>query len=197
MRNNPVSPVVLAAALSACALESEVLNSERIGERFGSYGIEVLEHDAGVRRSSLYSIENDERICRTYAVVQFLEQGSQQVSDAHQAVLAGDSIGATFKATGWTIKKETLHVGTMTLDDPHHSIATLMHRDMVSDLAIHVYRLILEKDSRSFHYATIIETHHPDYLGMSELVELYDWNGSSNLNSDRISALVDLVLAED
>ncbi|MGI9200381.1 MAG: hypothetical protein ACR2QL_04940, partial [Woeseiaceae bacterium] len=54
MRPSRISPFVIAAALSACAQEPEALNSERIEERFGSYGIEVLSHEAGVRRSSLY-----------------------------------------------------------------------------------------------------------------------------------------------
>ena len=44
MRNSIFPPSVLAAMLSACATESVILNSERIEQRFGSYGIEVLEN---------------------------------------------------------------------------------------------------------------------------------------------------------
>ena len=46
----------------------ELLNSERIAQRFGSYGIEVLESDGRVRVSNLYSNEQGGRICRTFAV---------------------------------------------------------------------------------------------------------------------------------
>ena len=192
MRNDPVSPVVLAAALSACALEPGLLNSERIGERFGSYGIEILDHESGVRRSSLYSIENDRRVCRTYAVVEFLDQASRDVVGAHEEVLAGNSIGATFKATGWQIRKETLHVGSMPLKDSQHAIAVLMHLDESAILSTHAYRLILEKNSRSVHYATIIETHHPEYLTESELHQLYDLDPDSKLEPQELRALTDL-----
>ena len=60
-----LAPTVLAAALSACATETVLLNSERVEQRFGNYGIDVLASEAGLRRSSLYSVEKDGRICRT------------------------------------------------------------------------------------------------------------------------------------
>ena len=56
-----------------CGEESVILNSDRIEQRFGSYGIEVLASEAGLRRSNLFSYEGDTAICRTYAVVQFAE----------------------------------------------------------------------------------------------------------------------------
>jgi hypothetical protein len=46
MQRYSVSPAVLTAALSACAVEPELLNSERIEERFGNYGVEILERTA-------------------------------------------------------------------------------------------------------------------------------------------------------
>ena len=55
MRNSILPPSVLAAVLSACATESVILNSERIEQHFGSYGIEVLASEAGLRRSNLFS----------------------------------------------------------------------------------------------------------------------------------------------
>ena len=39
---------------------------------------------------------------------------------------------------------------------------------------MHAYRRVLERGSVSVHYATIIEVHHPEYLGVDELNELYD-----------------------
>ena len=65
---------VIAAALDACTHESERLNSERIAERFGSYGIEVISSGPGLRRSNLYSSEDEVRTCRTYAVVRFVDE---------------------------------------------------------------------------------------------------------------------------
>ena len=55
MQRNPIPQVILAAALSACSLQPELLNSERIERSFGSYGIEVLSQNSAVRRSNLYS----------------------------------------------------------------------------------------------------------------------------------------------
>ena len=47
-----------------------LLNSERIAEKFGNYGIEVLEQNP-LRVSSLYSVEHGQRVCRTFAIVMF------------------------------------------------------------------------------------------------------------------------------
>jgi hypothetical protein len=101
--------------LSACATESVLLNSERIEQRFGSCGIEVLASEAGLRRSGLLSYDGDTATCRTYAVVQFAEQLDERFDKAHSRVLAGDSIGATFKDDGWDIRKHTLYIGTVRL----------------------------------------------------------------------------------
>ena len=129
MRNNPVSPALVATAPSACALESELLNSERIVERFGNYGIEVLQHDADIRRTSLYSLEDGLKVCRTFAVVQFHNAATTSVADAHEAILAGNSIGETFKAAGWSINKLTLHVGGLALPADESEIRSLMQLD--------------------------------------------------------------------
>ena len=128
MRSSRVSPVVIAAALSACALEPESLNSERIEERFGSYGIEVLSHESGIRRSSLYSVDNEVKTCRTYAVVRFVDESTPRVAAAHANILAGGSIGATFKSSGWHIGKITLAVSSISLGGSDHAISQLMHK---------------------------------------------------------------------
>jgi len=41
-RSHKLAPAVLAAALSACATETVLLNSQRIERQFGSYGIEIF-----------------------------------------------------------------------------------------------------------------------------------------------------------
>jgi hypothetical protein len=193
MRSNRVSPVVIAAALSACALEPESLNSERIEERFGSYGIEVLSHESGVRRSSLYSIDGDSKICRTYAVVRFIDESTPRVAAAHADILAGHSIGATFKSTGWQIGKVTLHVGSISLDGSDHVISDLMHIDGPTELSVHAYQLVLEKDSQTIDYATIVETHHPDYMSLPELEELYGDGIDVDLTDEELRKLSTLI----
>lgn len=197
MRPVPASPAAIAAALNACAFEPESLNSERIEERFGSYGVEVLSHEAGVRRSSLHSIAGNTRVCRTYAVARFEDESTSRVAEAHADVLAGRSIGSTFKSTGWQIRKATLHIGEISLNASNIQIGKLMHLDGDIDLGIHAYRLVLEKESQSIDYATIVEAHHPDYLTVAELKDLYGEGNGANLNDLEIGSLEKLVLESD
>ena len=186
---------VIAAALDACAHESERLNSERIAERFGSYGIDVISNGPGLRRSNLYSIENGERTCRTYAVVRFVDEPDAVIDDEHAQILAGKSIGAIFKASGWTIFKETLHIGNVALDDAAHPVAMLMRLDRRADVAMHVYRLFLEKGRQTIDYATLIELHHPDYLSRADLLELYPVDGSASLRPQQVEEMKSLGLS--
>ena len=197
MRPVPVSPAAIAAALNASAFEPESLNSERIEERFGSYGVEVLSHEAGVRRSSLHSIAGDTRVCRTYAVARFEDESTSRVPEAHADVLAGRSIGSTFKSTGWQIRKATLHIGEVSLNASNIQIGKLMHLNGEIDLGIHAYRLVLEKESQSIDYATIVEAHHPDYLTVAELKDLYGDGNGVNLNDVEIGSLEKFVLESD
>jgi hypothetical protein len=173
MSRNPVPSIVLAAALSACSLQPEVLNSERIKHRFGSYGVEIIEQNDESRRSSLYSTSNGKRTCRTYAVVKFTSGDAFGIADVHRKVVDGASIGSTFKSDGWEIRKETIYIGDLALPAAHHPIGELMHLQSSTTLAVHAYHLHIEKGPTSLHYATIVETHHPEYLDQSELLELY------------------------
>lgn len=193
MQPNRLSPVVLAAALSACAMEPELLNSERIEQRFGSYGIEVLSHTDDVRRSSLYSNEGGMRVCRTYAVVQFMDEAMPGVAAAHAEVLAGESIGATFKSSGWEINKVTLYIGELPMNDLSHSIAEIMNLEKPADLAVHAYQLILSKGDQTIEYAMIAETHHPEYLRVRELDSLYGGNSLPNLDRNEVLKLSTLI----
>lgn len=193
MSHSPVPSLVLAAALSACVLEPELLNSERIEERFGNYGIEVLSQDAKLRRSNLYSTHAGYRICRTYAVVQFMDSPPREIEASHQAVLAGQSLGSTFRDAGWTIGKDSLFVGAFSLTNPDGEIARLMRVAPSARLAMHAYRLVLERGSESVHYATIIEVHHPDYLALDELKELYDVAATQRADKGTVAAFVALI----
>ncbi len=193
MRPATVPIPVLAVALHACTAEPELLNSERIEATFGSYGIEVLQNDAQLRRSSLYSIGEGVRTCRTYAVVQFLEQPGEQTQDEHTKIVSGGSIGEVFKSHGWRIYKQTLYTGNVTIDDKASDLIGLMLLGDDDVLAMHVYRLLLEKEDTSVSYATIIEVHHPEYLDLDDLRRLYPVSESTFLSQDQVSALVSLV----
>lgn len=193
MQQQRVSPVILAAALSACAHHPEFLNSERIENQFGNYNIAVLGQDAGIRRSSLYSTQDGVRTCRTYAVVQFVDAGTAEIEAPHQDVLAGQSIGTTFRESGWNIRKDTLHISTMSMTDSQNSLGQLMQLGQGAELAVHVYRMTLEKDDRSIQYATIIETHHPDYMTESALLKLYALDQAQRISPADLARLLDLV----
>lgn len=197
MQENPVPLPVLAAARSACVVESELLNSERIAAEFGNYGNEVLSSASGIRRSSLYSGEGDARVCRTYAVVRFDDVPANIASDEHASILAGSSIGAIFKANGWAVYKETVYVGELALPVGKHPLRSLMHLENALSLAIHVYRLYLRKDSQIIEYATILESHHPDYLGREELESLYVVDSPIRLNEHELVKISKLVLESE
>lgn len=193
MHRTPIPAVVMTAALSACALQPEALNSERIKNRFGSYGVEIVDQDGEARRSSLYSVHDGERTCRTYAVVEFVSSSAVDMLETHDKVVSGASIGATLKDDGWEIRKETFYVGKLRTPADKHFIHTLMRLQPDTELSVHAYDLHVEKSSTSVHYATIIEAHHPDYLDESELQELYE--AAREAGADEIQRIRQLVLA--
>ena len=193
MSNSHFPPSVLAAVLSACATESVILNSERIEKRFGSYGIEVLASEAGLRRSSLFSYDGETKICRTYAIVQFVEDSDDRDEDAHSKVLAGGSIGATFKESGWNISKNTLYIGTLRIPSSDTPVSALMHLGHDDDLAIHVYQLVLVRAVVAQEYATILEAHHPEYLSVAELRDLFEYENHPPLPDADIDNIAKLV----
>lgn len=184
---------MLAAALSACATETVLLNSERIEQQFGGYGIDVLASEAGLRRSSLYSLQGNERICRTYAIVSFKEDLDSSYGLEHSKVLAGNSLGEVFKAFDWSLYKQTLHIGSFKIDRPASEINQLMQIVEARVLALHVYQLLLAKDDQLFEYATIAEAHHPDYLAQSDLLKNYHYDDSESLSAESLAELIDLL----
>ncbi len=160
MDRQDVSAAVHTTAFDTGALEPEQLNSERIRQRFGSYGIEVLSQGPLLRRSNLFSSDNGSRTCRTYAVVRFAEEPGAAFAPAHEKVLAGRSIGATFREFGWLVNKRTMFIGTISVARAGADVAPLMQLDTSRDLGMHVYELLLEHDEQAVHYATIVELHH-------------------------------------
>ena len=193
MRNTHFPPSVLAAILSACATESVNLNSERIEKRFGSYGIEVLASEAGLRRTSLFSYDGDTATCRTYAVVEFVEQLDERYNDAHEKVLSGNSIGATFREDGWGIRKKSLYIGSIPLADSSSDLAHLMRLSGAYDLALHIYQLVLVRDDIALEYATIMEAHHPEYLAESDLLDVFEYDAATPVSASDLARISDLL----
>ena len=114
------------------------------------------------------------------------------MSEVHARVIDGASIGSTLKEDGWEIRKETFFIGTLSVPGDGHPINDLMQLQHAAELAVHAYNLHIEKADMSVHYATIVETHHPDYLGVNELRGLYAV--SRDADADEIIRIRQLVL---
>ena len=150
--------------------ERELLNSERIERVFGSYGIEVLSSTPTLRVSKLYSMHDEQEICRTFAVVVYPSAIDGAIAAEHSVILDGGSIGATFAAGGWRVSKVHHYFGEL---PSTAKVEALMGGIDPSRLAVHVYGLGVSKGGLEIDYASIVEVHHPDYLGLADLVELY------------------------
>lgn len=157
-----------------------LLNSERIERIFGSYGIEVLQNRP-VRVSNLYSQDGDIRTCRTFAVVEFAENIPQELAQAYQQILAGESLGATLKKAGWKVDKQHRFFGGTTFGQGFYQLARLDVRQTELTAAIHIYALYAQRNGESTEFARIAEIHHPDYLSFSELKEIYADHLAGNL----------------
>ncbi len=158
------------AAEAAVAQQRVLLNSERIEQRFGSYGIDVLESGSEYRVSNLYSLDGSRRICRTFAVVRYPERVDPAFAAAHRAILAGGSIGAVLTAAGWHVEKRNLAFDSLSAGE---RVAKLMGIPAHTLLATHVYVLDIVKGTQRFQYAAIVEIHHPGYLSVEDLASIY------------------------
>jgi len=162
--------VVLSLAQSQQSLDLELLNSERIEQTFGSYGIDVLSSDSTTRVSNLYSREGGRRICRTFAVAVYPREVDPAIRTEHAAILAGGSIGATFAASGWRVLKRNIYLGEI---ESTPKVRTLMGDIDANRLAVHIYELSVTKSRAEIGYASIVEIHHPSYLRIADLESIY------------------------
>lgn len=160
-------------ALLACAGSGEWLNSDRIEQRFGSYGVDVLEDDGERRISSLYSNAAIGKITRTYAVVEYVGPARAAYADVHARIRAGGSLGASFRQAGWTVGKQHLFIGELEVPATYREIGELMQIELPASLATHHYLLTINRDGRTYNYATVTEIHHPEYLTAAGLREIY------------------------
>jgi hypothetical protein len=169
----------------------ELLNSERIQANFGTFAIEVLEQDQNVRVSNLYSFPRaGDRTCRTFAVVQYARTMDPAIRAEHAAIIAGDSIGAVFAASGWEVRKRHLSYAERPATA---KLAALMRIAVDTPLAEHVYALDVVKGGRTIEYATIAETHHPSYLRLADLVKIYGPVDAEQSRAVSVSAMRALV----
>jgi hypothetical protein len=178
-----------ALILFLVACDQPQLNSERIEQRFGSYGVEVLDSSMSQRVTNLYSLDEGHKVCRTLALVLFKEPMHPAIKTEHNKIMAGGSIGAVFKANGWTIRKVNLNLGTVNATTKSSMIEKYMGISLPVELAMHVYRFKLEKSETMIEYATIVEIHHPDYLSPQELKKLYGAFPSESIPAPAMAAI--------
>jgi hypothetical protein len=182
---------LVAYVLAGCAAVTqndtrELLNSERIAAKFGSYGIEILEAAETLRVSNLFSIEGGQRTCRTFAIVMYPAAIDSAVAAEHATVLGGGSIGAVFAAGGWQVRKTHLHYGER---EATAAIAQHMGVPKGTALAEHAYVLEVQKGGLVIEYASLLEIHHPAYLSVTELPAIYG-EIESGARADRVPELL-------
>lgn len=139
------------------------LNSDLIRERFGSYFVDILEQDNGLRVANLYSEHDGQRICRTLAVTVFVEPVPATLARAHARILAGESIGATLRELGFVMEKSAEVSGTASAGA---GFVSLTAGDVApgSPLALRTYSLAVAGRDGLVDYATIAEAYHPAHV---------------------------------
>lgn len=180
--------VLVLTGLLVSGAAAQILNSERIEQTFGSYGIDVIAADGDLRISNLYSIEDGAKVTRTYAVVATPSRVDQAIASQHAEILGGGSIGATFKEAGWDVVKRNLYFGRARVPP---AVAGAMGLAPRSRVAMHAYVLDVTMGNARFEYATIVELHHPDYLQLNELLDIYapDWHSDQEVPDNVVGML--------
>jgi hypothetical protein len=141
--------LVIGGLAAACTSEPDLLNSERIELRYGTYGVRVLHADERHRVSSLYSEEAEGEVCRTFASVDFTLPLDPRLAAEHSLILAGGSIGQVFRQADWQTEKYTLSIGETRAADYSAQIPALMRLDPAAPLAMHRYRFVVLRDGLS------------------------------------------------
>lgn len=178
--------LAVALLISSCTASGPLLNSDRIEERFGSYGVDVLSQNEDKRISNLYSLHGSDRVTRTYAIVEYLHAPRADYRNEHATVLSGGSIGRTFRLTGWSIRKQNLFIDELEVPPTYRLLGNLMHIELPAILAVHQYLLVISNEERSFSYARITEIHHPDFLALYDLQRIYGEMLFDDSNRDSI-----------
>ncbi len=160
-----------------------LLTSERIRLKFGSYGIDVIRQNTRLRVSNLYSLDGDEKITRTLAVVVYPATIPAAFFSEHEKIKNGQSIGETFKSNGWTVEKKNLSFTELAPSADFSGVYTAMGEIENSALATQVYELSVSKKGVRYLYATIAEVNSPEYLDAETLRNIY-WDQGNLWNAD-------------
>ena len=147
-----------------------LLNSERIEDTFGSFGIEVLENGPDLRVSNLYSLSGRQPVCRTFAVVSFTQAADRELAPEHAEILGGRPIGEVFDRSGWQIAKRPSYFGEIHLPP---ELARQVFRTRQSTMAVRMYTFVVSGERGTHEYARITEIYHPAYLTLEELADIY------------------------
>jgi hypothetical protein len=174
----------------SCATSGVPLNSDLIERRYGSYGVEIRDADAESRVASLYSNAGEQSTTRTYAITEFLNPDLAAYRRQHQQIVRGGSIGSTFRAAGYDIRKQSLFVGELEVPPEYTTLADLMKIDLPDTLAVHQYLFVVSKEDNTWSYARITEVHHPDFLSAGELQAMYGEIVFDDSNRDSIHDFV-------
>lgn len=169
------------------------LNSDRIAYFFGSYGVEPIEFRDSpfgeCRIANLYSLDGNEKIMRTLAIVDFKQPVHDELKEVHQEIVQGQSIGIALKKAGWNVEKLPVYFGSVELSP---ALQAWMHETSCNIAAIHVYKLSVSNENSKglLPYCTIIEVHSPQYLDEKWLQALYpDQYPYFKENFDQINVL--------
>ena len=170
-----------------------LLNSERIEQKFGSYGIDIVQSDNQSRVSFLYSLDPNNKNKKNYhtlAIVKFKE--TRKVSNIHEKILNGGSIGKSFKKEGWEIDKTNHQM--MVISNPD-KLLFKSWLPQISDekLALHFYELNVKTENYHYLYAEILEIHHPKYLGFNDLTEVYNLDEETQ-NNEKLLSMLNFIL---
>ncbi|MGB5740034.1 MAG: hypothetical protein WBM54_11840 [Woeseia sp.] len=188
--------IAMSALLAACAAQQQLLNSERIEARYGSYAVRVLQQDERIRVSSLESFSRGHAVTRTLAITQFAEP-APALADIAARIRAGASIGSTFRKAGFQIEKPPVYIGTIEIPADASVVAQLMGIELPASLAMHAYQFDVSRHGERYRFATITELHHPDYLQEEQLRENYGVPETSNAaEAARIKTYVQRLLSE-
>ena len=153
---------------TACAAVDE-LNSERIRRLYGNYGVEIVAQTESLRVTNLYSSSDGVKTCRTLAIVRFAPDASRNFASAHDAIVAGASIGETLAREGFALEKTTRRLDAFRYSVTPSFLQRLMRIEGQTALALHVYDLSATRAGVAMKYATIAELHHPAYWSAAEL----------------------------
>lgn len=146
-------------------LAPNILNSQRIELKFGSYGVDILAQNHTSRLANLYSFYEGQKSTRTLAFTRYHLPMDKALLLAHEEILKGGSIGSTLKNHGFQVKKQFFFLENISM--PKISYFTN------NNLPAVIYELIANIDGRDLHYCTILEVYDPNFLTIEEARNLY------------------------